>query len=120
VFTILAIASVAPIVLVTQLPQTPLIPALAATTLFMVCVSGRAVPAVAMVSSVVEPRRRGSFMSLVGAVQQLAATGATSLAGFIVTEGPDGRLLHYDYVGYLAALITVVMLAVRFRPAPVG
>jgi len=62
------------------------------------------IPAMAMVSQVVESRIRGTFMSLIGSVQMLASGIATVVAGMVVTIGSDGMMQHYNLVGYGAAV----------------
>jgi predicted MFS family arabinose efflux permease len=122
VFAATALVSVVPILLVTNLPRVPLAAALAATTLFMVLISGRLVPAVAMITASADPAERGSFLSVNAAVQQLASGTASFGAGLIVTEGPDGALRHFGVVGALAAAATVasVLVARRLQPREGG
>jgi MFS family permease len=87
VFRILALVTLVPIVLVTNLPPGLALPlVLAATTIFMVTTSGRMVPAVALITASSAPAYRGSFMSFNTAVQQLAAGLATFIAGFVLGE----------------------------------
>jgi MFS family permease len=62
------------------------------------------IPAMAIVSQVVEAKIRGTFMSLVGSVQMLASGLASVIAGVVVTIGSDGKMEHYNLVGYGAAL----------------
>jgi predicted MFS family arabinose efflux permease len=104
VFRVLAIVSLAPLLVTTNLPVTPLWIVLINSTAFFILVSGRMIPAMAMVSQVVENKIRGTFMSLVGSVQMLSSGIASVLAGWIVTIGPDGMMQHYNLVGYGAAI----------------
>jgi hypothetical protein len=103
VFKVLAIISLVPLLVTTNLPVTPLWIVLINSTTFFVLVSGRMIPAMAMVSQVVDNKIRGTFMSLVGSVQMLASGIASVVAGAIVTIGPDGMMEHYNLVGYGAA-----------------
>src|SRR5882724_2765135 len=73
VFALMSIAAVLPILLVTNLPVVPLVVALAVSTLLMICMSGRFVPAMALMTASIEARHRGGFMSINSSVQQLAA-----------------------------------------------
>jgi MFS family permease len=57
----------------------------------------------AIVSQVVDAKIRGTFMSLIGSVQMLALGLASVLAGMVVTIGADGKMEHYNLVGYGAA-----------------
>ena len=104
IFRVLAIVSLVPLLVTTNLPVTPLWIVLINSTAFFILVSGRMIPAMAMVSQVVENKIRGTFMSLVGSVQMLSSGIASVLAGWIVTIGPDGMMQHYNLVGYGAAI----------------
>lgn len=119
VFTVVCAASILPILLITNLPPTSLPMAMALMTTFMVLTSGRFVPAMAMITATVEPRRRGSFMSVNSSLQQLASGLAAMTSGLIIVKSPDGRLLHYNRVGWIAVLSAVVTLFLvrRIRPA---
>jgi predicted MFS family arabinose efflux permease len=104
VFRVLAVISLIPLVVTTNLMPVPLWVVLINSTAFFVLVSGRMIPAMAIVSQVVEAKVRGTFMSLVGSVQMLASGLASVLAGMVVTISADGKMEHYNLVGYGAAL----------------
>jgi predicted MFS family arabinose efflux permease len=103
IFRVLAIVSLIPILVTTNLPQVPLWIVLFNSTTFFVLISGRMIPAMAMLSQIVEAKMRGTFMSLIGSVQMLASGIASVVAGMVVTMGADGRMYHYNLVGYGAA-----------------
>jgi predicted MFS family arabinose efflux permease len=119
-FTIVALASIAPILVITHLPRLPLAQAVAWSTLFFVLVTGRFGPAMAIVSSSAEPRLRGSFMSFNASVQMIGSALASLSAGLIISRAPDGTLLYFGAVGWLAAGCTLlcVLLARRIRVVP--
>jgi predicted MFS family arabinose efflux permease len=104
VFRILAIASLIPLLVTTNLIPVPLWMVLINSTAFFILISGRMIPAMAIASQVVEAKIRGSFMSLVGSVQMLASGLASVIAGLVVTIGSDGKMEHYNLVGYGAAV----------------
>jgi predicted MFS family arabinose efflux permease len=104
IFKILAIASLIPLLVTTNLMPVPLWVALVNSTAFFILISGRMIPAMAIASQMVEAKVRGTFMSLVGSVQMLASGLASVLAGMVVTIGADGKMEHYNLVGYGAAL----------------
>jgi MFS family permease len=58
----------------------------------------------AIVTQMVEPKIRGTFMSLVGSVQMLSSGIASVVAGLVVTIAADGQMEHYNLVGYGAAV----------------
>ena len=120
VFVLTALLSLVPILLLTHMPAVPLGVAITVTTLFMVLVSGRFVPAMAMITASVEPRLRGSFMSVHASVQQFGSAVATLGAGLIIGRAADGALTHYGAVGLVAAATTLaaVPIARALRSAP--
>ncbi|WP_251368536.1 MULTISPECIES: MFS transporter [unclassified Polynucleobacter] len=104
VFRMLAIISLIPILVTTNLMPVPLWVVLVNQTAFFVLISGRMIPAMAIVSQMVEPKIRGTFMSLIGSVQMLASGIASVVAGLVVTITTNGRMEHYNLVGYGAAI----------------
>jgi len=103
VFTVLSIASLPSILVLTHFGQWGLMAAIVVTVFFMVLVSGRAGPGMALLTTVAEPRLRGGFMSLTTAMQQIAAGTASFVAGLIIVQGTDGRFQRYGVVGWIAA-----------------
>ena len=103
VFRVLAIVSLIPLIVTTNLVPVPLWVVLINSTSFFILISGRMIPAMAIVSQMVEPKMRGTFMSLVGSIQMLASGIASVLAGLVVTITADGKMEHYNLVGYGAA-----------------
>jgi DHA1 family inner membrane transport protein len=105
-----ALVTLIPYFLLTHMGPTPL-PLILCVTVFMFVVSGgRMIPASALVSGTAHPQTRGSFMSIVSCVQQLASAAASYIAGIIVTKSDNGQLLNYDLVGYLAIATTFVAI----------
>lgn len=119
VFRVVAAISVVPLLITTNLPPVPVPVAIAASVIFMVFVSGRFVPVMALVTSSVTPRLRGSFLAFNSSIQQLFAGLAAYTGGLIMGRAPDGRITHYWAVGLLAVTATIVCiwLAGRVRPA---
>ena len=120
IYTIVALASVVPILIATHLPRLPLAAVLPFSTLFFIFVAGRFGPAMALVSGSVEPRLRGSFMSFNASIQQLGSGGAAIVAGLIIGRAPDGSLTHYGAVGWLAAGCTLLSIWLAHRIRVVG
>jgi MFS family permease len=85
----------------------------------MVSNAARMVPAMAMITSSVEPRRRGGFLGANSAVQHIAAGLGASLAGLVLTKSADGTIEHYPRAGLIGAGVTLFSLwiAGRLRPA---
>jgi len=115
VFSIIALASLVPIFALTNLPVASVAIILLTTTAFMVLVSGRFVPAMALITSSADPRRRGSFMSVNNAIQHLASGLASLSGGALMTTTASGALVGYNKVGYMAMLMTVLSLGLAKR-----
>jgi predicted MFS family arabinose efflux permease len=131
VFTIMALLSILPVIVITNLPVTPLWLVLLITTIFFIMNGGRFVPAMAMVTSSASPQIRGSFMSINSSIQSLGSGLASFLAGLIVTESADKSLQHFSWVGMVSAIATVLCiflsqkvksatLPLRAAPQPAG
>lgn len=106
----LAVVALLPILAVTNMGVVPLWAWVAATTAFFVIVSGRMIPAMALLSSAAQPKLRGTFMSLNGTVQSLAMGLATTLGGFIITLDGSGKMVGYPVVGMTAIASNLVAI----------
>jgi len=73
------------------------------------------VPVMAMVNAAAQPRLRGSFLSVSGAVQQASAGCASFIGGLIIGYGPAGELTRYGWVGWFAVGMTLAAVAVARR-----
>lgn len=123
VFITVASLSIVPILVITHIRHVSLFSAVVIMIFFMVLVSGRLVPAIALITSSVEPRLRGSFMNFNSSIQQLSAGLAALGAGAIIGKTPSGALTHYDRVGLLATACTLICIALAWRlgrHAPTG
>jgi predicted MFS family arabinose efflux permease len=76
----------------------------------------------ALISSAVDPARRGAAMSLNSTVQSLAMGAASSLSGFVIVRGADGRFSGFDLVGYIAvaAGFAAIMMVGRIQVRGAG
>lgn len=110
VFLISASCSIAVTLGLTHLPKVSFFGAVLAMCAFMVSMSARFVPAMAMVTSAGVPALRGGFMSLNSAFTQFASAAATYLGGFLVTTRTDGSLDGFTLIGWTSAGLAVVTL----------
>ena len=113
----ISVLAIATALTVTRLGPTPIWLILLLTSVFFITMSGRFSPAMSMLSNAVEARYRGGFMSVNSAFQQAFSGLANVTAGLLVYSGPDGRLLGYPRVGYVAAgsFLLTVFLAHRVK-----
>jgi predicted MFS family arabinose efflux permease len=105
------------VLIVTNLSNATLITAMIMTALYMVTMSARFTPAMAMLTNAVGERYRGGFMSVNSAVQQTASGLANLAAGSLVVADAQGRLIGYPRVGLVAVVGFAVtyFLAARLR-----
>ena len=82
---------------------------------FFVFASGRFVPAQAILSLAVPPRRRGSFLSLCSCVRDIMAGLTTAVGGWLVVKTPTGEILGYDRLGWIAVVSGVFSLWLAMR-----
>lgn len=114
-FAVVASLSIIPILLITNLPPAPLWILLSCSTLFMILISGRFVPVMAMVTSSAQPQMRGGLMSLNSALQHLSSGVASLCAGMIIGHNETGALIHYDKVGIIAVCCTLAAIGISRR-----
>jgi len=112
VFSTFLVLSAIPVLIFTNLPPVPMYVALTVTTLMFIFINGRMIPMQTLTTAVVKPETRGSFMSVKSSVQQLSAAVASLVSGAIITEGTDGTLQNYAYVGIMAVAISLVSLVI--------
>lgn len=119
VYRIVALCSMAPLLIQTHLVPVPLWLMIVVSTVFFIFVPGRMVPAMAIVTSAVQSRLRGTFLSMSGATQQLASGAASFVGGLIIAQDAAGHIVRYDRVGWLAVAATLLAMAlasrIRFR-----
>ena len=121
-FQRLALAVTVPLMATTLSQGLPLWGLLAISTLFFTVMSGRMIPGMAMISSAVEPRLRGTFMTLNSAVQSASMGLAALLAGLIIGRDAQGQLTLYwvaGLLGVVASLLSVWLAGhLRLHGAP--
>lgn len=115
VFGVMILLAMAPIALITNMPAIPFYYVLCITGFWFIVSMGRAVPAQAIVSEVVPPERRGSFMNINSSVQQLAVGIASVAAGLIVVKTPENKIENYNITGYISMVIILLCLLVGYR-----
>ena len=117
VFQRLALAVVVPLMANTLSQGLPLWGLLVVSTLLFTVMSGRMIPGMAMISSAVEPRLRGTFMTLNSAVQSAGMGLAALLAGLIIGRDEQGHLTFYWVAGLLGGVASLLSawLAGRLR-----
>jgi DHA1 family inner membrane transport protein len=110
VFSVSVFFSLFMVLIITKMPNVPFTVVLTFFAVWFVVATGRIVTAQAMISEVVPPAQRGSFMSVNGSIQQLGSGLAALCAGAIVYTDKTGKIYNYNLVGYLSILVLVASL----------
>ena len=110
VFSVSVFLSLFMVVIITKMPNVPFTIVLLFFAIWFVVATGRIVTAQAMISEVVPPSQRGSFMSVNGSVQQLGSGLAALCAGLIVYTDKSGKIHNYNWVGYFSIFVLLASL----------
>jgi MFS family permease len=73
------------------------------------------VPGMALVTSAVEPRLRGAFMSLNNAMQSGAMGVASLVGGLLIWRDSQGLVQGYERTGWLALVCTAAAVGLVGR-----
>jgi predicted MFS family arabinose efflux permease len=113
----ISVAASLVVLLLTNLPRASVVVAMIVTALFMMTMSGRYAPAMAMITNAVEARYRGGFMSVNAAIQQAFGGLANVVAGLLVSTDASGRLAGFPRTGVVsvACFWLTFYLASRLR-----
>jgi predicted MFS family arabinose efflux permease len=120
VFRIAIPCSAALLLVMTHLPPVPVAVAVALFGALMVANVARMICAMAMVTSSVEPRRRGAFLSANASVQHVASGLGAYLGGLIVEQSASGKIEHFGTVGWVAVSATLASMWFAGRVRTVG
>ena len=103
------------VLIYTHLEAVPFAVVVLVNVLMFVGIFSRMIPFQALMASVPEPAKRGSFNAINAAMQQLAGGVASLVAGHIVSFGADGRLQHFPVVGYVVTVTTLTAVVMVWR-----
>jgi predicted MFS family arabinose efflux permease len=115
VFAFGCIVTILAVTVYTHLGITPLSLIVLVSVLLFVGVSSRMITASALISAIPAAADRGSYMAISSSLQSFAGGGAAAVGGLIVTERSDGALLHFDMLGYVLTVTTLISLALMYR-----
>ncbi|WP_113651849.1 MFS transporter [Pedobacter namyangjuensis] len=103
-------------VVYTNLSITPLWLVIVLNILLMIGVMSRMIPSQALNSAVPNLEDRGAFMSVNSSLQQIAGGVAAAISGMIVVqETKNSPLEHYNVVGYLVVVISIISIILMNR-----
>ncbi|MBI3221347.1 MAG: MFS transporter [Bacteroidetes bacterium] len=115
VFVIAAAASLILILMLTNMPRIPVYAVLIIFSIWFSAATGRTVPGQAMTTQAVSAKTRGSFMSLNSCMQSLGTGFAGLLSGWLTFSDANFAIHHYDYLGYLSAILILICIALAIH-----
>jgi predicted MFS family arabinose efflux permease len=107
--------SILMVVIYTHLGHVSLWVLVAVNSLMFVGIFSRMIPFQAISSTVPSQTQRGSYNAISASIQQLAGGLASVASGHIVTQAADGRLQHFDTVGYVVVGTSLVAMTLLWR-----
>jgi predicted MFS family arabinose efflux permease len=114
VFAVGCAMTILMVVIYTHLGPTPLWQLVAISVLLQTGIFSRMISSSALLSAVPAPADRGSYMSVSSSLQQVAGGFAAIVSGLIVVESVDGSLLHFDVLGYVLVVTTLLSLTFMY------
>jgi len=108
VFTFGTLASIVMVLIYTHLVRASLAWLIVVNVLLFAAIFSRMIPFQALAASVPPVAQRGAFNAIAASVQQLSGGLASLIAGQIVSVGTDGRLQHFEIVGYVVVAVSLV------------
>ncbi len=120
IFPLGVLVSIFPLFTLTHLSTSNTIFILSVTTVFMVCMGARMVPYSSLLTTVVEPKKRGAYLSMNASVQSLAQGSAGLLAGALITETASKQLVGYSTSGWIAAIFSLITIVFGYQIAKAG
>jgi MFS transporter, DHA1 family, inner membrane transport protein len=116
IFTLCSLLTLPFVFFITNMPAIPFYFVLIATAAWFMVSNGRTVSSQAMISNVIEPQYRGSFMSLNSSFQQLFIGSAAFFSGLIVTNDPvTKKIYHYHWIGYISIAVLSFCIWLGYR-----
>jgi predicted MFS family arabinose efflux permease len=101
-------------VIYTHLGVTPLWALIIISMILNVGIFSRMIASSALISAVPASADRGSYMSISSSLQQVAGGFASAIAGLIVVQTKEGPLLHFDVLGYVLVVTTLITLTMMY------
>jgi predicted MFS family arabinose efflux permease len=102
------------VLIYTHLGVTPLWALILISIILNVGIFSRMISSQALISAVPAPPDRGAYMSISSSLQSIAGGVASAIAGLIVVQTTQGQLLHFDVLGYILVVTTLITLSMMY------
>jgi predicted MFS family arabinose efflux permease len=102
------------VLIYTHLGHVSLVTAIIVNVLLFVGIFSRMIPSQALISAIPDQTQRGSFSAISASLQQLSGGLGSVLAAAIISQQPDGSLLHFERIGYVVVTTTIITLVAMY------
>jgi predicted MFS family arabinose efflux permease len=102
------------VLIYTHLGHVSLATAITVNVLMFVGIFSRMIPSQALISAIPDPSQRGSFSAVSASLQQLSGGLGSVFAAAIISQQPDGSLLHFERIGYVVVTTTIITLVAMY------
>lgn len=102
------------VLIYTHLGHVSLVTAITINVLMFIGIFSRMIPSQALISAIPDQSQRGSFSAVSASLQQLSGGLGSVLAAAIISQQPDGSLLHFDRIGYVVVTTTIITLVAMY------
>jgi predicted MFS family arabinose efflux permease len=109
VFTIMAVLSFIPMIIITHMGQHTIVEVLFVSVPFFIFISGRMIPAQTIMTSAVESNERAGYMSINTAIREIAAGISTQIAALVIVDS-GSHIENYNIIGYIAVGASIVAI----------
>ncbi len=114
VFFIGSIITVIMVLIYTNLGPTPLWLVVIVNVLMFAGITARMISASSLMTAVPQMQDRGAFMSINSSIQQISGGAAAALAGVIVSEGSDGTMQNYPFLGIVVVASMIITIGMMY------
>lgn len=102
------------VLIYTHLGHVSLVTAITVNVLMFIGIFSRMIPSQALMSAIPDQSQRGSFSAVSASLQQLSGGLGSVLAGTIIAQAGDGSLIHFDRIGYVVVMTTLITLVMMY------
>lgn len=114
VFLLGSILTIAMVLIYTNLGTTPLAIVIAISATMFIGISARMISSSTLISAVPALPDRGAYMSISSSIQQVSGGIASAVGGMLIVQTAAGPLEHFDRLGYVSTLTTLITLAMMY------
>jgi predicted MFS family arabinose efflux permease len=106
--------SIVMVLIYTNLGHVTLTTVIVVNVLMFVGIFSRMIPSQTLISAIPEPSQRGSFSAVSASLQQLSGGLGSVLAAAIIAQNADGTLLHFNRLGYIVVVTSLISLTLMY------